>query len=115
MTDNDLLRAFVQRDDEHAFRQIVDRYLGVVYGAARRQVHDAHLAEDVAQAVFIMLASKARSLRDGTVLAGWLVTAARLAARSAQRGEMRRKQREQRVAAMNSPVHQPDATGPLEA
>src|SRR3954466_6633446 len=113
MTDKDLLAAFVAHEDDAAFRQIVDRYLGVVYGAARRQVHDAHLAEDVAQAVFIMLASKAKSLRDGTILAGWLVTAARLAARSAQRGEMRRKQREHRVAGMKPQAEQPPALATL--
>src|SRR4051794_4579515 len=107
-SDQDLLRAFASDGDEEAFRRIVERYLGVVHAAARRQVHgDAHLADDVTQAVFIMLATKARAprgpggaggLRDGTVLAGWLITAARLAAKAAVRGEMRRKRREQRVA-----------------
>jgi RNA polymerase sigma factor (sigma-70 family) len=102
MTDQELLRAFGQDGDEFAFRQIVDRYLAVVHAAARRQVRgcDAHLAEDVTQAVFIMLARKAGSLKDGTVLAGWLVTAARHVARTAARGETRRKRHEQRVADM---------------
>src|SRR4051812_17292057 len=104
MSDQELLRAFVKDSDEEAFRQIVERYLRVVHAAARRQVHDAHLAEDVTQAGFIMLAKKASSLRDGTVLAGWLINAARLAAKSALRGEGRRKRRERRAAEMNPPA-----------
>lgn len=103
MTDQELLRAFVERRDERAFGQIVERYLRLVYAAARRQVGgDAHAAEDVAQAVFIILARKAATVRDGTMLAGWLVSTARLVAKSAARGEARRRRHVQRVADMTS-------------
>src|SRR5687768_11889357 len=105
MTDHDLLRSFVRDRDEQAFRQIVERYLRLVYVAARRQVHDEHAAEDVAQAVFIILARKAASLRDGTVLAGWLVQTARLTAKTAARTAARRKRHEQRAADMNPTPH----------
>ena len=101
MSDSELLQAFVERRDEDAFRRLVERYVGVVYGAARRQVHDAHLAEDVTQAVFVMLAAKAPSI-DPRVLGGWLVKAARYAAQASARSEIRRKQREQRAAMMRS-------------
>ena len=99
-TDHELLGAFVQRRDEHAFAQIVARYMRLVYASARRQVRDAHVAEDVTQAVFIVLAKKAAGLRDGTTLAGWLVNAARLVAKTAARSESRRQRREQRMADM---------------
>ena len=107
MTDQQLLADFVDRKDEAAFAAIVERHLQIVYAAARRQVGssggNAHLAEDVAQAVFIMLATKAAKLRNSgcTSLAGWLVNAARLAAKAALRAELRRKRREDRVASMN--------------
>src|SRR4029453_10688274 len=97
MTDQELLRAYVDRGDEGAFRAIVDRHLQAVHAAARRQARDNHLAEDAAQAPFVMLARKARAIRDGTVLGGWLITTARLAAKTALRGEIRRKGREQRA------------------
>src|SRR4051794_34782100 len=101
MTDQELLRSFVRDRDEHAFAQIVERYLRLVYVAARRRVHDDHIAEDVTQAVFIILAKKAASLRDGTILAGWLVNTARLSGKTAARTAARRKRHEQRAADMN--------------
>src|SRR6185436_16334355 len=101
-TDLQLLRAYAQQRDERAFAAIVERYFAVVYAAARRHVRgNSHLAEDVTQAVFIMLARKAASLREGASVAGWLITAARLAAKTALRGEIRRKRREKRYGDMN--------------
>src|SRR3954463_7755194 len=101
--DDELWQAFVLRRDGDAFRRVVERYTGVVYAAARRQVRDAHLAEDVTQAVFILLARKASSLVGKGILAGWLVATARLAAKTARRGEDRRLARERR-AAQDAPV-----------
>src|SRR4051794_2275115 len=95
-----LLRAFVDRRDEAAFATLVSRYVDVVYAAARRQLRDEHLADDVTQAVFILLAQRANRVRGGDVLAGWLVSCARLCAKAAARGEARRKQREKKAAAM---------------
>src|SRR5215218_9807997 len=109
MTDQELLRAYVDRGDEGAFRAIVDRHLQAVHAAARRQIRDNQLAEDVAQATFVMLARKASAIRDGTVLGGWLITTARLAAKTALRGEIRRKRREQRAAA--TMAHEQQSSG----
>src|SRR5215217_3155397 len=93
-TDSDLLQAYARPGDQPAFGLIVNRYAGLVYSAALRQVGPA-LAEDVSQAVFFILSRKASQI-DGRLLAGWLVKAARLAGMAARRMEARRNQREQK-------------------
>jgi RNA polymerase sigma factor (sigma-70 family) len=97
MDDSSLLKAFAQTGDECAFRALVDRHVDLVYAAARRQVRDDHLAEDVSQAVFIVLARKAASLRSDVVLPAWLVTTTRNVARDALRAQRRRQHHEQQA------------------
>jgi RNA polymerase sigma factor (sigma-70 family) len=107
MTDEQLLRAFVEDRDQGSFRAIVDRYADLVYGGAVRQVGRSS-AEDVFQAVFIVLARKAHRI-DGRVLAGWLVNTTRLTALSARRNESRLKDRERKAATMRQEVEQQPA------
>jgi hypothetical protein len=76
MEPRDLLCAYVERRSEAAFAQLVELHLDLVYSAALRLVRDADLAKDVSQAVFLRLARKAGSVRDGNALAGWLYRAA---------------------------------------
>jgi DNA-directed RNA polymerase specialized sigma24 family protein len=44
----------------------------MVPGVGRDQVRDPHLAEDAIQAVFLVLARKARFIRDSELLGNWL-------------------------------------------
>lgn len=98
-SDLELLRAYARESSDAAFRHLVDRHVNLVYSAALRQVRgDRHHAEDVTQAVFIVLARKAASLGSGVVLAGWLLNAARFCSRDLLKREGRRKRHEQAAA-----------------
>ena len=70
--DMDLVREFAVNGSETAFATLVQRHVNLVYSAALRQLGNSHEAEEVAQAVFLILARKARRLRPGTILSGWL-------------------------------------------
>jgi RNA polymerase sigma factor (sigma-70 family) len=100
MTDFDLLHEFATTGSPDAFREVVRRHVDAVYAAARRQVFSATLAEDVTQAVFILLARKAAKFDDRGPLAGWLIKTTHFASRDALRAEARRKQHERKAAAM---------------
>jgi RNA polymerase sigma factor (sigma-70 family) len=112
--DDVLLRRFVTDGDANAFAELVRRHVQLVYAAARRQVRDAELAQDVTQAVFIVLATKARSIRDGAILPGWLIETTRLTALSELRKVARRRRHENAVAASIATQSDPSEATPLE-
>jgi RNA polymerase sigma factor (sigma-70 family) len=64
-------------------------------------VCDAHLAQDVSQAVFVALAQNANQLTDHAVLSGWLHRTAQNLASKTVRTEVRRRSREQEAVVMN--------------
>jgi RNA polymerase sigma factor (sigma-70 family) len=90
-----LVREYVRVNSEAAFAELVDRHISLVYSAAFRHAGQAAHAQEITQAVFIILARKAAGLRPDTVLAGWLCETTRLTALSFMRGEHRRQRREQ--------------------
>ncbi len=98
MSDHDLLREYARSQSESAFAELVRRYVGLVHSAAQRQVQDQQLAEEITQAVFVVLARKAGRLGSNVVLAGWLLKTARYAAQTQIRANIRRTQREQEAA-----------------
>jgi RNA polymerase sigma factor (sigma-70 family) len=95
LSDAELLRRFAKDDSEAAFAVLVERYLGLVHSVAARQTNNLQHAQDISQAVFIILARKAGALDSKTVLSGWLYHTARLTAANFNRAEWRRARREQ--------------------
>src|SRR5258706_5947057 len=91
MDDVQLLREYATRNSEAAFEHLVVRHINLVYSTALRQVRDPQLAQEVTQAAFILLARKARSIHEGTILSGWVFKTARFTALRALRGELRRQ------------------------
>jgi RNA polymerase sigma factor (sigma-70 family) len=108
--DRTLLERYAREGAAGAFAEVVRRHVDAVYAAALRQVRDPALAEDVVQAVFIVLARKAATLGNGVVLAGWLIRTTHFAARDALKIEARRRRHEKRFAAMA-----PTSSEPVEA
>lgn len=94
-TDSALLAEFARTRSEPAFAELVRRHLNLVYSVAMRQTGQPQQAEEVTQAVFIILARKAAGLARETVVPGWLYHTARLTAANQQRAEWRRARREQ--------------------
>jgi len=105
--DAELLSRYVTQRSEEAFATLVERHLSLVYSSALRQVRDPHLAQEITQAVFIILARKAGSLRRESVLAGWLCRTARFVACNALKAEHRRQHHEQE-AYMESLLQEPE-------
>src|SRR5258708_2289911 len=71
-TDRQLLERFLQHQDEEAFGVLVQRHGGLVMSVCRSLLRDQHLAEDVYQATWLVLARKLRSVTWHDSLAGWL-------------------------------------------
>jgi uncharacterized protein (TIGR03435 family) len=108
LDDHELLAEFARNESEAAFAALVARYVNLVYSTALRFAGNPHHAEEITQAVFIILARKAGKLSPRTVLSGWLYQTARLTAANFVKGEIRRQHREQE-AYMQSTLTEPDA------
>ena len=95
ISDIELLQDYHRQGSEKAFAELVQRHINLVYSVARRHAGVAAHAEEITQAVFVILARKAARLRPDTVLEGWLYETTRLTSLSFLRGERRRLRREQ--------------------
>lgn len=105
LADSELLRLYSERGSEEAFAALTERHVNLVYSVAFRESGNAHHAQEITQAVFIILARKAAQLRRDKALSGWLFQTTRLTAKNFVRGEMRRQRRDQE-AFMESTLNQ---------
>src|SRR5690349_2619064 len=87
--DWELLRKFVDTQSQDAFAQLTKRYLGLVYGTCLREMGDPTQAEDVAQAVFLILARRAHTFRPNIILPAWLFDTCKFTAKNARAGNSR--------------------------
>ena len=98
LTDRQLLERFTARRDaaaEAAFAALVTRHEPMVLDLCRQILGDLHHAEDASQAVFLVLARKARSIRDPDLLANWLYGVAHRTARCKKLQLARQRKNEQ--------------------
>src|SRR5687767_2830685 len=72
LSDNELLEAFIADRNETAFEALVQRHGPMVLNVCRRVLGHHQDAEDAFQAVFLVLARKAATLRPAGKLGNWL-------------------------------------------
>jgi uncharacterized protein (TIGR03435 family) len=96
-----LLRQYTEQTSEEAFAALVTRHIDKVYSVALRHTGNPHQAEEITQAVFVILARKSSRLSKHVILEGWLYETARLTAMTFIRSEIRRARREQEAYMQN--------------
>src|SRR5438552_17005307 len=99
-----LIQQFVSTRSQDAFAEIYRRHAPWIFAVARRQVKDAELANDITQAVFIVLSEKAARINPTASLAGWLFTTTRLTAKAALRAQERRRRHERKAAMIKQTI-----------
>ncbi len=99
LPDAQLLQRFALRREEDAFAALVGRHGPLVWGVCRRLTRHEQDAEDAFQAVFLALARRAGSIRNGESLGGWLYQAAYRTARRARRQRACREHHERQATA----------------
>jgi RNA polymerase sigma factor (sigma-70 family) len=100
LSDGELIERFVAARDESAeaaFAALVARHGPMVLRVCREFLRDQHHAEDAFQAVFLVLARRARSIRDPDLLSNWLYGVALRTARKAK-GRLARRRENDLVA-----------------
>jgi RNA polymerase sigma factor (sigma-70 family) len=98
MDDWPLVEAYARSGSQAAFGELVSRHVDMIYAVCCRHLKDAHLAEDAAQAVFVILARKAASIPRSVALVGWLHTTARHVCANAIRAAAARRRHESSAA-----------------
>ncbi len=102
--DAQLVERFAAKRDsvaESAFAILVARHGPMVLGVCRHLLRDVHSADDAFQAVFLVLARWAGTIRQSDLLGSWLHGVATRIARKARAQASRRSLREQCEVEMN--------------
>ena len=105
LSDRQLIERFTTRRDsagEVAFAAVVARHGPMVLGVCRQLLGDRHDAEDAFQAVFLVLARKARAIHNPDLLGNWLYGVAPRTARKA-RGRLASRRKRENEGSLNAP------------
>jgi len=108
MEDFELLQEYLEHGSEATFTEVVQRYTNMVFAVALRQTGNPEQAKDVTQAVFILLAHKARNFRSNVILPAWLFQTTRLVVAGLRKQETRRREREIKAATMSETCVPPE-------
>ncbi len=111
-TDRQLVGRFAQARDEAAFAELVRRHGPMVLATCRRVLRHEQDAEDAFQAVFLVLARKAGSIREADAVGGWLH---QVAHRLAVRAGILSQRREERLARLRNVFAARDADSSEDA
>src|SRR5712664_1194268 len=93
-SDRDLLRRFLDEQDERAFETLVRRHDRLVRSAIAKVLGNAPDAEDAYQATFLVLVRRARAIHWRSGLGPWLYGVAHRLAVKAQARRVKRAERE---------------------
>jgi RNA polymerase sigma factor (sigma-70 family) len=105
LADDQLLESYLERRDERAFEAIVVRHGPRVLGVCRQVLGRSPEVEDVFQNTFLLLATKAGSIRNRRALGHWLCGVAhRMAVRSKVRTSRRIARERQVIPMRDSPA-----------
>jgi RNA polymerase sigma factor (sigma-70 family) len=103
LPDSTLLGMFVDQSDAVAFEALLLRHGPMVHGVCKRILGNPHDAQDAAQATFLVLINKAKSVRRRAMIGNWLYGVARQTAIRMRSQNAKRWRREKQVAAMPEP------------
>jgi RNA polymerase sigma-70 factor, ECF subfamily len=90
-TDEELLLAYRNEGDRHAFEELVHRYEAELYNYLRNYLGHAQMAEDAFQATFLQVHLKCSQFEPGRRVRPWLYTVATHQAIDAQRRNRRHR------------------------
>jgi RNA polymerase sigma factor (sigma-70 family) len=98
LSDQELVRRFADGRNEAAFAALVRRHGAMVLAVCRRVLGHQQDAEDIFQAVFLVLSRKAGALRCHQAVGSWLFAVAHRLALRARQQRQNRREREARIS-----------------
>lgn len=103
LSDGDLLERYLSQREEAALEALVRRLGPMVLGVCRRNLRDAHDADDAFQATFLVLLRKAHTIMPRDRVGAWLYGVAHRIALKAGAMNRRRRARQKALADLAGP------------